>query len=88
MKCYTQFYAQGYSVPYPDDYQTFDSLQDVMGELQARMDFRKMYPCLEYDAHFLVWLGKPEGQFPCDCDCYPDRKVYFGPRKAIKIERV
>jgi hypothetical protein len=85
MKCYAQFHAFGYAPPMPDDYEEFDSISAVKKALQNRYDFNLQFPCVESDAYFMVWLGRPKGDFPCDC--YPDRKVFIGPRDGIRSER-
>lgn len=88
MKCYAQFSCPNYSTAYPDDFEKYDSLKEIKDELWRRYDgySRPKYPLISEQASFLVWLGKPKGEFPCDCP--PDREIYFGPRLGIKCKRL
>lgn len=93
MKCYAQlWYGIGYSVPQPDEYETFDSLAEVKDALWRRCGHDRYYPCANDngDAEALVWFGTPDPDdpFPCDSSSnYPDRRVYFGPRGGVRVER-
>lgn len=90
MKCYVQFwYGSGYSFPQPDEYEVFDSLAEVKDALWRRCDHDPYYPCANEDggAEALVFLGEPSPDDPYPCDCHPDRRVFFGPRGGVRIER-
>jgi hypothetical protein len=89
MKCYAQFYyGPSYSSPMPDDYEVFDSLAEVRDALWRRADFDPRFPCVDIEqAEALVWLGTPPADCPYPCDGMPDRRVYFGPRGGVRIER-
>ena len=87
MKCYAQFYyGSGYATPEADDYEQFASISDVGEALYSRADQDPFYPCVEQsETSALVFLGEPDGMFPCDTD--PDYRITIGPRGGIRRER-
>lgn len=83
MKVYAQFHCPGYSTPYPDDYETFDSIKEAKEAFWRRCDFDPRFPCVDKEfAEMHLFFGLPAEQ-----DCYPDRILTIGPRDGIRCER-
>ena len=80
MKCYAQFYLAGCANPMPDDYEEFHSVSEAKRSLLRQHDDVSAYA--EGPSEMLVFFGKPEGEFPCDCQ--PDRVYQTGPRGGIQ----
>ena len=73
MKVYAQFYGgYSYAVPYPDDYEEFESIGAAKEAFRQRMDFDPKYPCTDNTARMLLFFDKPEIQE------YPDRIIKIG----------
>lgn len=79
MKCYAQFYLAGCASPMPDEYEEFHSLSEAKRSLLRQHEDVSRYA--EGPSEMLVFLGKPEGIYPCDC--LPDRVYRTGPRGGI-----
>lgn len=81
-KCYAQFTHPSLAVAYPDDYETFDSLEECKGAFERFMSAQARFVD-ETECTGLVWIGEPEEAFPCDC--YPDRELTVGKRGGINL---
>jgi hypothetical protein len=86
MKCYIQFFDESgnHAAPYPDDYETCATLADARAAFGAWADEVASY-AEPQAASAVVYLGEPEGAFPCDC--YPDLTMSVGPRGGIIVSR-
>jgi len=84
MKVYAQFHCPGYSTPYPDQYETFDSIEQAKQDFWQRCcSFDPMFPCVEKDqAEMHLFFGPPDEQ-----DCMPDRILTIGPRDGVRYAR-
>lgn len=84
MKVYGQFYGgSNYSVPYPDEYEVFDSLREARQIFDTRVYFDPHYPGVDVGlANMQLWIGEPEGDYPCDCPC--DYEINMGPRGGVQ----
>jgi hypothetical protein len=85
MKGYMQTYDESgnHSLPFPDEYQEFQSLEHAHAIFGAWVDEVSRYTD-ESNASAWLWFGEPTGQYPCDT--YPDRVLSVGPRGGIKEE--
>lgn len=90
MRCYAQFYGgSSYSHPEADQCEVFDSLKEAVQIFEYRTSRDSHFPCTDENACMTVWFGEPEGDFPCDgANIYPDRRIYFGPRGGVRVERL
>lgn len=80
MKCYAQFFLAGCANPMPDDYEEFHSISEAKRALLRKHEDVSRYA--DGPSEMLVFFGKPEGEFPCDCQ--PDRAYSTGPRGGIQ----
>lgn len=89
MNCYGQIiYESGsYACPQPDDYQTWDSIEEAKATLASTWNDLDVDPVNGQGVTLLLWLGDPdpEALFPCDGANFPhDRAYELGPRCGVR----
>ena len=81
MNVYAQFYGgYSYAAPYPNDYETFESIGAAKESFRQRIDFDPKYPCTDNTATMTLFFKLPETQE------YPDRIIKTGKHGGIIYE--
>lgn len=85
--CYGQliFECGSMAAPYPDDYQTWDTLTEALRSLERCG--RHPFIDTEQGVTLLLWIGEPDPDDPFPCDSshnYPDRTYELGPRGGVR----
>jgi hypothetical protein len=82
MKVYGQLFLAGCANPEFDEYIEFDSI----GEAKRRLE-REHEDCSRFSDEMssaVLFLGRPDPDWVCPCDGYPDIVLETTPRGAVK----
>ena len=83
MIVYMEWNARGYAPASIEDRERCESIKDAKDTFWRRADFDPSFPCVEQDGtEAYLYFGK-DGKH----GDYPDRRIYFGPRGGVRIER-
>ena len=78
------FGGSSYSAPLPDQREEFASIKEAKTVMWRRLDnFDRSTPCVTDDSEMLLYRCDPATVE----DPYPDVRLSFGPRGAVKQER-
>ena len=77
------FYGACYTSPSGVDVEHFDRLSDVLDTLYCRYTDNRRYPCLD-NCEALIFVGHLDDV----TDVYPAYTAYFGPKGAVRVDRL